>query len=88
MLDLVQLAQDADLLAAQARNRRCCDALRPCRPCRMLRLGVRARRLVIRDAGRPVRSPACTAVCIAPPIPAFAMIDRTHDPEADYLLAS
>jgi hypothetical protein len=49
MLDLVQIALDADLLAAQARNRRCCDALRPCPACTSLRLGVRARRIIIRS---------------------------------------
>lgn len=71
MLDLVQLARDADSLAAQARNRRCCDALRPCRSCTSLRLGVRARRLILRcprfpAALKPRKQAAAPAVAALP----------------------
>lgn len=56
MLDLVQMAVEADRLADKARNARCCDALRPCRPCMALRRNVIARRLVIAFPRRPLRS--------------------------------
>ena len=55
MLDLVHLSQEADLLASKARNARCCDALRPCRPCVGLRMAVKARRLVILAPRRHLR---------------------------------
>ena len=56
MLDLVQMAVDADRLAAEARRARCCDALRPCRTCMARRRHVLARRLVIQFPCRPLRA--------------------------------
>ena len=44
--DLFDLAVEADCLAAKVRNARCCDALRPCRTCQLLRTSVLARRIV------------------------------------------
>jgi hypothetical protein len=55
MLDLVQMAVEADRLAEEARNARCCDALRPCRTCMARRRHVLARRLVILCPGRTLR---------------------------------
>ena len=48
MLNLVHLIAEADQLAAQARDARCCDALDPCAACLRLRQGVQARRFVLR----------------------------------------
>ncbi len=55
MLELLDLALEADRLAMQARNARCCDALEPCQRCQMLRQKVRARRLVVRCPRRLAR---------------------------------
>lgn len=55
MLDLVQMSAEADSLAVEARNARCCDALRPCHRCTALRRNVIARRLVIRFPRRQLR---------------------------------
>lgn len=65
MLNLDQLAVDAARLATQARNARCCDALRPCRPCMALRRNVRARRLVLDSPGGPLR-PVRSLVPVSP----------------------
>lgn len=48
MLELVHLVAEADQLAAQARDARCCDALDPCPACIKLRQAVVARRYVVR----------------------------------------
>ena len=48
MLDMVHLVAEADQLAAQARDARCCDALDPCPDCLRLRQEVAARRYVVR----------------------------------------
>jgi hypothetical protein len=48
MLELVHLIAEADQLAAQARDARCCDALDPCADCLRLRQAVVARRFVLR----------------------------------------
>ena len=38
----------ADQLAAELRNRRCCDALDPCRRCQVGRLTVQVERALVR----------------------------------------
>ncbi len=48
MRNLVHLTAEADQLAAQARDARCCDALAPCDRCRRLRQAVVARRYLAR----------------------------------------
>lgn len=48
MVELVHLVAEADQLAAQARDARCCDALDPCPACMQLRQAVLARRFVTR----------------------------------------
>jgi hypothetical protein len=65
MLDLVQMAVEADRLAEEARNARCCDALRPCRTCMALRRHVLARRLVIALPRRTLR--AVPRLTLVPP---------------------
>ena len=55
MLDLAELAIEAERFAEAVRRARCCDALRPCRGCQVLRRHVIARRLVIAHPRRPVR---------------------------------
>ncbi len=52
MLDLTDLESEAELLAAQLRDARCCDALRPCYRCSLLKFNVRARRRVL-EVPRP-----------------------------------
>ena len=47
MLDLTDLEREAELLAAQLRGARCCDALQPCYRCSLLRFNVLARRRVV-----------------------------------------
>jgi hypothetical protein len=47
MLDLIEVAAEADKLAAEVRSARCCDALSPCYRCSMLRRNVIARRQVV-----------------------------------------
>ena len=69
MLDLAELAIEAERLAETVRRARCCDALRPCRRCRLLRRGVVARRLVIAHPRRPVR-----VVHGLPPVPTAAPV--------------
>lgn len=67
MLDLVQLAVDADHLATEARHARCCDALWPCRPCMTLRRNVLARRHVIlfpRRTRRPLTRLPLVSMCL------------------------
>ena len=44
MLDLFDLESEAELLAAQLRGARCCDALEPCYRCSLLKFNVLARR--------------------------------------------
>jgi hypothetical protein len=56
MLDLAELAIEAERLAETVRRARCCDALMPCRRCQGLRRNVIARRLVIAHPRREVRS--------------------------------
>ena len=56
MLDLTELAIEAERLAETARRARCCDALKPCRRCQGLRRNVIARRLVIAHPRRAVRT--------------------------------
>ncbi len=53
MWNFIYLVAEADQLAAQARDARCCDALDPCQECRRLRRGVVVRRYLVRsfDAG-------------------------------------
>jgi hypothetical protein len=48
LMALVHLVAEADQLAAQARDARCCDALDPCPECMRLRQAVVARRYVVR----------------------------------------
>jgi hypothetical protein len=52
MLNLTYLVAEADQLAAEARDARCCDPFAPCRRCLRLRRGVVARRYVLRKAAR------------------------------------
>ena len=47
MLDLTDLETEAELLAAQLRGSRCCDALLPCYRCSLLKFNVLARRRVV-----------------------------------------
>jgi hypothetical protein len=47
MLDLVDLESEAEMLAAQLRGARCCDALSPCYRCSLLKFNVLARRRVV-----------------------------------------
>lgn len=47
MLDLTDLESEAELLAAQLRGARCCDALEPCYRCSLLKFNVLARRRVV-----------------------------------------
>jgi hypothetical protein len=47
MLDLTDLATEAEQLAAQLRGARCCDALMPCYRCSLLKFNVLARRRVV-----------------------------------------
>lgn len=47
-LKLVHLVAEADQLASQARDARCCDALDPCPSCLQLRKAVAARRSIAR----------------------------------------
>jgi len=47
MLDLTDLETEAELLAAQLRDSRCCDALLPCYRCSLLKFNVLARRRVV-----------------------------------------
>jgi hypothetical protein len=47
MLDLTDLESEAELLAAQLRGARCCDALLPCYRCSLLKFNVLARRRVV-----------------------------------------
>ncbi len=55
MLDLSDLAFEAESLAAQLRGARCCDALIPCYRCSLLKFNVLARRRVIEVPKSPVR---------------------------------
>lgn len=47
MRDLHDLETEAEQLAAELREARCCDALTPCNRCRRLRINVAARRRVV-----------------------------------------
>jgi hypothetical protein len=47
MLDLTDLETEAEVLAAQLRDSRCCDALLPCYRCSLLKFNVLARRRVV-----------------------------------------
>ena len=71
--DLFDLAVEADCLAAKVRNARCCDALRPCRTCQLLRTSVLARRIVIRVPRVARRRPvlALPASARTPAVPAL-----------------
>jgi hypothetical protein len=71
--DLFDLAVEADCLAAKVRNARCCDALRPCRSCQLLRTSVLARRIVIRVPRVARRRPvlALPAPARTPAVPAL-----------------
>ena len=55
MLDLTDLETEAELLAAQLRDSRCCDALLPCYRCSLLKFNVLARRRVVEIPKRPQR---------------------------------
>jgi len=59
MLDLTHLETEAELLAAQLRDSRCCDALLPCYRCSLLKFNVLARRRVVEipKPSRRVKSP-------------------------------
>ena len=48
MYELVHLVAEADQLAAEARDARCCDPFDPCARCRALRHAVAARRYLVR----------------------------------------
>ncbi len=54
MLDLTDLETEAELLAAQLRDARCCDALVPCYRCSLLKFNVLARRRVV-EVPKPAR---------------------------------
>lgn len=56
MLDLTDLEREAELLAAQLRDARCCDALQPCYRCSLLRFNVLARRRVLEVPGPQPRT--------------------------------
>jgi hypothetical protein len=55
MLDLTDLESEAELLAAQLRRARCCDALLPCYRCSLLKFNVLARRRVVEVPKPPQR---------------------------------
>jgi len=55
MLDLTDLESEAEMLAAQLRGARCCDALAPCYRCSLLRYNVLARRRVVEVPGCRLR---------------------------------
>lgn len=68
MLDLSHLETEAEMLAAQLRGARCCDALVPCYRCSLLRYNVLARRRVVeipRPASRVFSSPAMGPIALA-----------------------
>lgn len=52
MLDLTDLESEAEMLAAQLRDARCCDALVPCYRCSLLKFNVLARRRIV-EVPRP-----------------------------------
>ncbi len=56
MLDLSDLESEAELLASQLRDARCCDALLPCYRCSLLRYNVLARRRVVEVPSRAPRA--------------------------------
>ena len=59
MLDLTDLEVEAEVLAAQLRDSRCCDALAPCYRCSLLKFNVLARRRVLEiPQSRPHEAPA------------------------------
>lgn len=63
MLDLSDLESEAELLAAQLRGARCCDALLPCYRCSLLKFNVLARRRVVEIPSRPAGGPSVRATC-------------------------
>lgn len=64
MLDLTDLASEAELFAAQLRGARCCDALEPCYRCCLLRFNVLARRRVVEVPRlRPLAAATAPAAC-------------------------
>jgi hypothetical protein len=68
MLDLSDLECEAEQLAEQLRDARCCDALVPCYRCSLLKYNVLARRRVVevpRPAPAHVRTPAMGELVLA-----------------------
>lgn len=57
MLDLTDLETEAELLAGQLRDARCCDALLPCYRCSLLKFNVLARRRVVEIPKLTLRMP-------------------------------
>jgi hypothetical protein len=55
MLDLWDLAFEAEMLAQKLRAARCCDALAPCYRCSLLKYNVLARRRVVEIPGPTTR---------------------------------
>jgi hypothetical protein len=68
MLDLSDLASEAESLAAQLRGARCCDALLPCYRCSLLKFNVLARRRVIEIPKSAVRPKSRTGVLSLVPL--------------------
>lgn len=75
MLDLSDLETEAELLAAQLREARCCDALQPCYRCSLLRSNVLARRRLVEVPATPPR--IISAVRMGP----LALAARVRDRE-------
>jgi hypothetical protein len=77
MLDLTDLATEAEQLAAQLRRARCCDALMPCYRCSLQKLNVLARRRVV-EVPLASRAAAPTRVGSSPVV-ALALVVETCD---------
>jgi hypothetical protein len=75
MLDLTDLEFEAEMLAAQLRDARCCDALMPCYRCSLLKYKVLARRRVVEVPKSAKR--VTTALGMAP----LALAARSGDLE-------
>jgi len=75
MLDLWDLACEAEMLAQKLRAARCCDALAPCYRCSLLKYNVLARRRVVEIPGPTSRMGSSR------PVGPLALAARTRDLE-------